>query len=96
MDYTLAQYKAETFEALAYRSTLDKLVRYFGYPEFLLGLEFDCSYMTRGLVIDKRRGNILKVDRHKYVKVAQHGFAQLSREERLTAYHASSAREEFG
>jgi len=96
MDYTLAQYKAETFEALAYRSTLDKLVRYFGYPEFLMGLEFDCSYMTRGLVIDKRRGNILKVDRHKYVKVAQHGFAQLSREERHTAYHASSAREEFG
>jgi hypothetical protein len=30
--------------------------------------------MTRGLVVDKVRGNVIKVDRHKYVKVAYHGF----------------------
>ena len=96
MDYTLAQYRSETFEGLAYQSTLDKLVKYFGYPSSLLDLEFDCTYMARGLVIDKLRGNILKVDRHKYVKVAQHGFRPLSREERLGAYHASTDREGFG
>ena len=28
-------------------------------------LSFDYRYMMRGLVIDKRRGNMLKVDRHK-------------------------------
>lgn len=51
--------------------------------------------MTRGLVIDKRRGNILKVDRHKYVKIAHHGFRALSREERMATYNNSGQRLEF-
>ena len=52
----------------------------------LLDFEFDHKYMMRGLIIDKKRGNILKMDRHKYVKVAFHGFRKLSREERLATY----------
>lgn len=52
----------------------------------LLDFEFDFRYMMRGLIIDKKRGNILKMDRHKYVKVAFHGFRKLSREERLNTY----------
>lgn len=32
MDYTLAQYKSETFEALAYEGTVRKLVYDLGYP----------------------------------------------------------------
>ena len=44
---------------------MDKLVTCFGYPPSLRDLAFDWRYMTRGLVIDKRRGNMLKVDRHK-------------------------------
>ena len=52
----------------------------------LLDFEFDHKYMMRGLIIDKKRGNILKMDRHKYVKVAFHGFKKLSREERLATY----------
>lgn len=47
---------------------------------------FDWRYMVRGLTIDKQRGNILKIDRHKYVKVAYHGFQELSREERRAIY----------
>ena len=31
--------------------------------------------MMRGLTIDKKRGNILKIDRHKYVKLAYHGLS---------------------
>ena len=52
----------------------------------LMDFEFDYRYMMRGLIIDKKRGNILKMDRHKYVKVAFHGFRKLSREERLNTY----------
>ncbi|MFS7911474.1 putative HAD-superfamily hydrolase, subfamily IG, 5'-nucleotidase, HAD-like superfamily [Helianthus anomalus] len=33
MDYTLAQYKPETFESLAYYGTFEKLVRNLGYPK---------------------------------------------------------------
>ncbi|GLJ27334.1 hypothetical protein SUGI_0536470 [Cryptomeria japonica] len=33
MDYTLAQYKPETFETLTYNGTVNKLVYDLGYPE---------------------------------------------------------------
>lgn len=58
---TWLQYKPETFEALAHTQTVDKLVKFFGYPEQLYDLTFDHTYMCRGLIIDKRRGNMLKV-----------------------------------
>ena len=32
-DYTLAQYRPDTFELLAYTLTIEKLVEVFGYPE---------------------------------------------------------------
>ena len=56
-DYTLAQYKPETFEHLAYSLTVTKLTQQFHYPSELLELDFDWQYMMRGLTIDKRRGN---------------------------------------
>lgn len=46
MDYTLAQYRPETFEALAYRLTVDKLVSVFGYPALIKEFEFDWRYMV--------------------------------------------------
>jgi hypothetical protein len=55
MDYTLAQYKPETFEALAHEQTVRKLVEVFGYPPVLYEQPFDWTYMMRGLVIDKVR-----------------------------------------
>ena len=87
MDYTMALYKPETFEQLAYKETLKKLVSS-GYPEEILTWDFDVNYMIRGLVIDKTRGNVLKIDRHRYVKVAYHGFSELDRKQRRSLYDA--------
>ena len=42
------------------RETVDKLVRVFGYPPSLFDLEFDYGFMCRGLIVDKRRGNVIK------------------------------------
>ncbi|CAI9116745.1 OLC1v1017983C5 [Oldenlandia corymbosa var. corymbosa] len=95
MDYTLAQYKSETFESLAYEGTVRKLVYDLGYPPELLGWTFDWNYMVRGLVLDKRRGNILKMDRHKYVKVAYHGFREMSKEDKVATYGSTLIREAF-
>ncbi len=53
----------------------------------LKDFKFDWRYMMRGLTIDKKRGNILKIDRHKYVKLAYHGFRKLNRAERLAVYN---------
>ncbi|PKI34271.1 hypothetical protein CRG98_045322 [Punica granatum] len=95
MDYTLAQYKPETFESLAYEGTIGKLVHDLGYPHELLEWSFDWTYMVRGLVLDKKRGNILKMDRHKYVKVAYHGFRELSKEEKVGTYGSTLIRDSF-
>lgn len=43
--------------------------------------------MCRGLVIDKQRGNILKIDRHKYVREAVHSFRALDAETRKATYN---------
>lgn len=53
MDYTLAQYRPDSFEQMAFEETLKKLVHKFRYPAVLLDLEFDWRHMIRGLVIDK-------------------------------------------
>ena len=66
MDHTLACYNRETFEALAFLETVKKFVAA-GYPEELLKLKFKPYYAIRGLLVDRERGNILKVDGHKYV-----------------------------
>ena len=87
MDYTLAMYKPETFEVLAYESACKKLVEVYGYPEEITRtFAYDHAYMVRGLVVDKKRGNILKMDRHRYVKVAHHGFRELDADTRLKTY----------
>jgi HAD superfamily 5'-nucleotidase-like hydrolase len=95
LDYTLASYKPATFETLAHDATVDKLVKHFGYPKSLYELTFDWRYMSRGLVIDKQRGNILKIDRHKYCKLAYHGFKELTRDERMQTYNTSNERHEY-
>lgn len=95
MDYTLAQYKPDTFESLAYEGTVRKLVYDLGYPSELLKWTFDWKYMVRGLVLDKKRGNILKMDRHKYVKVAYHGFKELSKEDKMSTYGYTLIRDAF-
>lgn len=95
MDYTLAQYMPETFESLAYGGTITKLVNDLGYPKEILGWTFDWKYMVRGLVLDKKRGNVLKMDRHKYVKVAHHGFKELSKEEKMATYGNKLIRDSF-
>ncbi|KAL7117316.1 hypothetical protein ACP275_03G064200 [Erythranthe tilingii] len=95
MDYTLAQYKSDTFESLAYEGTVKKLVNDLGYPTELLEWSFDWTYMVRGLVLDKKRGNILKMDRHKYVKVAYHGFRELSKEDKVSTYGSTLIRDAF-
>jgi HAD superfamily 5'-nucleotidase-like hydrolase len=87
MDYTLALYKPETFETLAYKETLKKLVS-LGYPTEILSWKFNWNEMIRGLAIDKQRGNVIKMDRHRYVKKAFHGFQELHRDVRNGIYNS--------
>lgn len=61
-----------------------------GYPKEVLDFEYNPAKFQRGLLIDKKTGNILKINRHKYVRKVYHGSTLLSRDERKKTYHSSS------
>merc|ERR1719247_3177821 len=88
MDYTMAEYISETFDLLAYNGAVKKLIAR-GYPEEIAEFEYDPHAFQRGLVLDKKRGNVLKMARHKYVKVAYHGLTRLDPAERKAIYSNS-------
>lgn len=85
MDYTIAQYKQPAFDKLAFDGAKAKLVK-MGYPDELLDVDYDHTFWVRGLIIDTQRGNFLKIDRHKYVRVAYHGFTPMSSRTRKDIY----------
>ena len=87
LDYTLARYEQPEMEQLAVAATLRRLVER-GYPRELADLSCPHGFATRGLLVDVHRGNVLKMDRYRYVKVAYHGLRRLSREERRELYEA--------
>jgi hypothetical protein len=78
MDYTLAQYQQPAFDQLAFDGAKEKLVTSLGYPKEVLDFQYNHTFWNRGLIIDTQRGNFLKIDRHKYVRVAYHGFDRIS------------------
>ena len=90
MDHTLAPYH-QNFESLAFQETLKKFIAD-GYPEELSSLTFKKDYAIRGLIVDRERGNILRVDGHKYVKDAYHGHTRLTKDERYSLYNKHSIR----
>jgi HAD superfamily 5'-nucleotidase-like hydrolase len=85
MDFTLAQYN-EAFDLLAFEGAKKKLCENLGYPKEVLDFKYDANQFRRGLIIDKSKGNILKVDRHKYVRKVYHGFREMTPDERKSLY----------
>ncbi len=48
------------------------------YLQDILLLQYTHNRFTRGLVIDKENGNIIKMDKHRYVRKAFHGHCELT------------------
>lgn len=91
MDYTLAIYNQPEMDELSIRATIDKLIHR-GYPPFIRGVPYSTQFPVRGLLIDKRFGHVLKMDRYKHVCKGFHGFRELSREELQALYHSKKVR----
>lgn len=91
MDYTLAIYHQDEIDRLSIAATVKKLVER-GYPPVLAEARFDTRFAIRGLLIDKKLGHILKMDRYKFVGRAWHGSRELSRDERHALYHQRKLR----
>jgi HAD superfamily 5'-nucleotidase-like hydrolase len=86
MDYTLAIYQLTRMEKLAFELTAARMVERLGYPESILGLQYDPEFVIRGLVADKKHGNLFKMDRHNHVGRCYHGRRPLADEELQRLY----------
>lgn len=93
MDYTLAIYNQAEMDRLSIQATVDKLIANRGYPEEILrGVDYKIDFAIRGLLIDKRYGHILKMDRFKVVQKGYHGLRELSRDEIRALYQSKKIR----
>jgi HAD superfamily 5'-nucleotidase-like hydrolase len=92
LDHTLAHYDPVPVEELAFDLTKRKLVESKQYPSEILDLKYDPDFVIRGLVVDKKRGNLLKMDYFNFVSRGHHGLRELRSEERERAYRSSRIR----
>lgn len=89
MDHTLIRYKIKNFEELVYQFMIDELINNKKYPELLRSLKFNFDEVVRGLVIDSKNGNILKVSRHGAIRQSSHGTHQIDFNEQKKFYRST-------
>jgi 5'-nucleotidase len=83
MDYTLIHYRHELWERRAYEHVKRRMAEK-GWP--VADLQFDAEFATRGLILDRELGNLVKASRFGYVLRACHGTRMLSHEAQREAY----------
>ena len=88
MDYTLALYHQARLERLSIELTLSKLIEKRGYPEEIRHLNYEPQWAIRGLMVDRKLGNVFKLDRHSHVGRCYHGTRKLTPDERKQFYRA--------
>ncbi len=91
MDYTLAIYNQKEMDELSIRATIEKLIAR-GYPEFIRTIPYSTDFPVRGLLIDKRLGHILKMNRYKLVTKGYHGLRELGKDELRQLYQSRKIR----
>lgn len=88
MDHTLIRYNAEAFEALVYQLVKKKLIEIKKYPESIESLQFNFNDAIRGLVIDSKNGNILKLSRYAAIRASYHGTKPIGFNEQKKIYRS--------
>ena len=91
MDYTIARYHKTRIESLAHQLTVKKLIAR-GYPKAISKIKFDPDFVVRGLTVDKKLGNILKLDRHGHVGSVYHGRKRVPKSNRKQNYRHEKLR----
>lgn len=72
MDHTLVRYNTHNFEAHAHSVMKKKLISK-GYPNAINSFKYETDRTIRGLVIDRRMGNLLKLNRYSGIRMSVHG-----------------------
>ncbi len=78
MDHTLVRYNTKNFEELVFKLVIDKLIEKKHYPEIIRNVTFNFNDAIRGLVIDSKNGNILKLSRYAAIRHSHHGTRPIS------------------
>ena len=77
MDHTLIRYNTENFERLSHTKIIEKLIAGKNYPDIIKKLQFDFNFALRGLVVDRKKGNLLKLNRYTAIRNSFHGLKPL-------------------
>jgi len=88
MDHTLIRYNSEQFEALVYQLITERLVQLKNYPEHIKTFTFNYNEAIRGLVIDTKNGNILKLSRYGAIRQSYHGTKSISFSDQQNIYRS--------
>ncbi|HEY4183268.1 MAG TPA: HAD-IG family 5'-nucleotidase [Kofleriaceae bacterium] len=86
MDYTLALYHQDKLEQLSIELTQNKLIEKHGYSPEIRTLTYDPKWAIRGVMVDRKLGNVFKLDRHSYVGRCYHGFREVDHDQRKAIY----------
>jgi HAD superfamily 5'-nucleotidase-like hydrolase len=78
MDHTLIRYKTKHFEALVYQLVVNELINNQHYPEAIKQFTFNFDDAIRGLVVDSKNGNILKLSRYGAIRQSYHGTKKIN------------------
>ena len=92
MDYTLAIYNQAEMDKLSIQATVKKLATRGYPPDVIQSIDYPIDFPIRGLLIDKRFGHILKMDRFKVVQQGYHGLRELSKDEIRALYQSKKIR----
>jgi HAD superfamily 5'-nucleotidase-like hydrolase len=78
MDHTLIRYHTKNFESLVYQLVVEQLIEKKSYPQAIRKFQFNFQDAIRGLIIDSKNGNILKLSRYGAIRHSQHGTKKIS------------------
>jgi len=73
MDHTLIRYNSKNFENSTHDIVIEKLIQGKNYPEEIRHIHFNYDLAIRGLVMDKKKGNLLKLSRYGAIRASYHG-----------------------
>ena len=88
MDHTLIRYKTKNFEALVYDLIIAELIENKNYPHELKKFKFNFDDAIRGLVVDSKNGNILKLSRYGAIRQSYHGTKKINFSEQKNFYRS--------
>ncbi len=88
MDHTLIRYNSKNFEALVYELVVKQLIKEKHYPEKINNFKFNFEEAIRGLIIDSKNGNILKLSRYGAIRQSYHGTRLINFAEQKRIYRS--------